>query len=38
MENTRMEFIKSAAATMAVPAAFATGCRTVPQAQAAVVA
>lgn len=34
MENTRLEFIKSAAATVALPAAFGTGCSTVPQAQA----
>ena len=34
MENTRLEFIKSAAATVALPAACGTGCSTVPQAQA----
>ena len=33
MEHTRLEFIKSAAATMALPAAFATDCNTVPRAQ-----
>ena len=35
MENTRQEFIKSAAATMAFPAAFAADCGTVPRARTA---
>ena len=34
MENSRLEFIKSAAAAAAFPAALATGCSTVPKAQA----